>query len=202
MKIKNLIFLILFGTSNAYAQAKPIYFNDKGVTSDPKTATAYGVYGKLSTDELWVLKKYDLYDNVIYTGSFKDELLSQPHGKFTFYNSIAAYNSLNSTNYNNRITDIYVSQKGEFLDGFETGTWFNYFPDGRIMHTSNFKNGKLDGQIRFYTSSGKLVCVGQYKDDLKVGIWYNLEKKQKQIYVNDNLLDVSKLTKLELAAIE
>ena len=84
MKCKLLILLLFVAFSYAFSQAKPIYFNGNKVTTNADEATSYGVYGKLSGQDLWVLKRYDLDDNLMLSGSYKDEQLSKPHGKFIF----------------------------------------------------------------------------------------------------------------------
>ena len=108
MKYKLLIFLCCCTFLQAFSQAKPIYFNGNRITTDAERATSYGVYGKLSGENLWTLKRYDLYDNLMLSGSYKDEQLTIPHGKFIFYGSIFDYNDENFTNFKNAKTDRYI----------------------------------------------------------------------------------------------
>ena len=61
------IFVLLFGVffyCAANAQVAPIYFYGDQVISDSTLATSYGVYGKLSGEELYVLKMFDLENNL------------------------------------------------------------------------------------------------------------------------------------------
>ena len=187
---------------NVFAQMEPIYFDDEGVVNSPKKATAYGVFGKLSNEVLWVLKKFDFDDNLIVTGSYKDELLSTPHGKFVFYNSILEFNYLNNTSYNNRKIDRYVSQRGAFIDGLSEGTWYDYFPDGTVMHYQNYKNGNLDGPFRTFDKKGRVEFMGQYREGERVGTWYDIVKRKKATFENNKLISKERLKREELLSIK
>ncbi len=201
-RIKLILLLVLICTSSIYAQTKPIYFDDNGVVASPQSATAYGVFGKLSDQELWVLKKFDFNDNLMVTGSYKDELLSVPHGKFVFYNSIEDFNYINNGNYNTSKTDRYVSQQGAFVNGMTEGIWYDYFPDGAVMHYANYKEGKLEGTFRTFSKKGKVEFMGQYQDGEKVGTWYDIVKREKIIFENGKTLSNSKLTRAEISSIQ
>lgn len=202
MKFTLLIFFLNCTISQAFSQAKPIYFNGNRVTTDANQATSYGVYGKLSGEELWVLKRYDLDDNLMFSGAYKDEQLTKPHGKFIFYGSIQDYNYQNFTNFKNITTDRYITQQGEYVDGLEEGKWTDYFPDGRLMGYRNFLNGKPDGETAFFNYKGRRMFVGQYKNGMRTGTWYDLKKKVKDVFENDKLISTAKLTKAEILAVE
>lgn len=201
-KYRLLILLLFLGATTAFAQAIPIYFNGNRITTDKDRATSYGVYGKLSSEDLWVLKRYDLDDNLLFSGAYKDEQLTKPHGKFIFYGSIFDYNYQNFSNFKNATTDRYITQQGEYVDGLEQGKWTDYFPDGRIMGYRNYINGKLEGEIVFFNYKGRRMLVGHYKDGLRVGTWYDLKKKIKEVFENDKLISTTKLKKAEILEIE
>lgn len=202
MKFRLLILLGCFAYLNAFSQAKPIYFDGNRITSDKSRATSYGVYGKLSGEDLWVLKRYDLYDNLMLSGSYKDGQLTTPHGKFIFYSSIYDYNYQNFTNFKNPSTDRYISQQGKYVNGLEEGKWIDYFPDGRIKGYLTYAKGKLDGEVKTFSYKGKVLMMGQYKNNLKEGIWYDLKRKTKEVFENNKLISTTKLTKAEILAIE
>lgn len=202
MKVRLVILIMVTTVFQAFSQAKPIYFNGNRITSNADQATSYGVYGKLSEQDLWVLKRFDLYDNLMLSGSYKNEDLTKPHGKFTFYSSIFDYNQDNFTNFKNPKTDRYISQQGEFVDGVEQGKWYDYFPDGKIMGFRNYVDGKLHGEISFYTHKGRRILHGHYRHGLRDGIWLDLKKKVKEVFENDKLISTSKLTRAEILAVE
>jgi len=203
MKFRLLILLLgCFACLNAFSQAKPIYFDGNRITSDKNRATSYGVYGKLSGEDLWTLKRYDLYDNLMLSGSYKDEQLTTPHGKFIFYSSIDDYNYQNFTNFKNPSTDRYISQQGQYVDGLEEGRWIDYFPDGRVMGYRTYVKGKLEGEAVFFNYKGRRILVGQFKDGIKTGTWYDLKRKTKEVFENNKLISTVKLTRAEILAIE
>ena len=202
MRFTLLIFFLIGASLQAFSQVNPIYFNGDRVTTNADQATSYGVYGKLNEQELWVLKRYDLDDNLMFSGAYKDELLTKPHGKFIFYASILDYNYQNFANFKNTNTDRYISQQGEYIDGLEEGKWTDYFPDGRLMGYRNYLNGKLNDETVLFNYKGRRMFVGQYTNGLKTGTWYNLKKKVKDVFDNDKIISTTKLTKAEILAIE
>ncbi|MNJ93106.1 hypothetical protein D3C87_107850 [compost metagenome] len=202
LRYRLLILLLSFFTINVFSQAKPIYFDGNKITADKDRATSYGVYGKLSSEELWVLKRYDLDDNLMFSGAYKDEQLTKPHGKFIFYGSIFDYNYQNFSNFSNPTTDRYITQQGEYVDGLEQGKWTDYFPDGRIMGYRSFVNGKLEGETAFFNYKGRRMLVGQYKEGLRVGTWYDLKRKIKEVFEQDKLISTTKLKRAEILEIE
>ncbi|WP_113664188.1 toxin-antitoxin system YwqK family antitoxin [Pedobacter nanyangensis] len=202
MKYKLLIFFCFGAVLQVFSQAKPIYFNGNRIVSDARQATSYGVYGKLSGEDLWVLKRYDLYDNLMLSGAYKDEQLAKPHGKFIFYGSIYDYNDENFTNFKNAKTDRYITQDGSYVDGLEEGKWTDYFPDGKILGYRTYLNGKLHGDIALFNYKGRREIYGHYKNGLKDGTWYNLKRRTKEIFNEDKLISTSRLTREEIQAIE
>lgn len=202
LKMLLLVALFLMPCTKLFAQAKSIYFSGNRITTNAEQATSYGVFGKLAGQELWVLKRYDLYDNLMLSGSYKDELLSKPHGKFTFYGSISDYNYQNFSGFKNSNTDRYITQQGEYVDGLEEGRWTDYFPDGVVMGYRTYVKGKLNGKVEFFNYRGRRMLTGEYKDDLKTGTWYDLKRKVKEVFNNDVLISSAKLSKAEILAIE
>jgi len=202
LRYKLLVLLLVSIVGNAFSQAKPIYFDGNRITTDKDRATSYGVYGKLSGEDLWVLKRYDLDDNLMFSGAYKDEQLIKPHGKFIFYSSIFDYNYQNFTNFTNPTTDRYISQQGEYVDGLEQGKWTDYFPDGRVMGYRNFVDGKLEGETAFFNYKGRRMMVGNFKRGMKVGTWYDLKRKVKEVFEDDKLISTTKLKKAEILEIE
>lgn len=196
------VFLCFAISLDVFSQATPIYFNGNRVTADKDRATSYGVYGKLSNQDLWVLKRYDLDDNLMFSGAYKDDQLTRPHGKFIFYGSIYDYNYQNFTNFKNQTTDRYITQEGEYVDGLEEGKWTDYFPDGRIMGYRNYINGNLEGEVVSFNYKGRRMLLGHFKDGLKTGTWYDLKRKVKEVYENDKLISSTKLKRKEILEIE
>jgi len=58
-----------------------------------------------------------------------------------------------------------------YKNGKKDGLSKQYFSDGSVKSEVNFKNGKYEGSARYLFPDGKPLLVGQFKDDLKHGLW-------------------------------
>lgn len=195
--IKNIFFfLFIFCAVSGFSQAKPIYFYGDKITTDKDKITSYGIYGKLSTEDIWTFKRFDLYDNLLQTGSYADSLLTTPHGKFIFYADIQAFNNLNLTTYKIKNKFRYTAQEGSFVNGLEQGPWYNYYPDGNILSVQNFKDGKLNGLFVSRDKYGKDIITGKFVDGQKEGEW-RFEKERRLDVFEAGILKSSTYIKKE-----
>ncbi|RZL66906.1 MAG: hypothetical protein EOO93_04655 [Pedobacter sp.] len=175
--MKNIIIIIelILSSYALNAQVKPIYFYGDQLTNDKDKATSYAVYGKVSTDSVWSFKRYDLYDNLLQTGSYSDETLTVAHGKFTFYADIIQFNNVYSERFVIKGKTRFVAQEGNFVNGLEQGKWLVFFPDGNIFSSQEFVDGKLHGKFITYNRYGVEVTNGNFVTGEKHGEWL-LEK--------------------------
>lgn len=51
------------------------------------------------------------------------------------------------------------------------GKWVLYNPQGKVMSSSFYENGKKTGVWMVNHTNGQLYYTGEYKNDKKVGIW-------------------------------
>ncbi len=186
--MKKYLILVVLGIFGLVSKAqKPIYFMGDGVVNDASRATSYGIYGKLSNEEIWVLKRYDLDDNLMQTGSYKDENLTIPHGQFIFYMDLAYFNLLGKENFKLRDKTRFKYQEGSFVDGLEQGTWTLFYPDGNILNIQNYKNGKLDGEFKTLDRYGRVIATGHFVDGKKEGEWITEKGTKIETYEQDVL---------------
>lgn len=157
--------------STLSAQVKPVYFIGDSLTKDSTKATLYGVFGKLDAENLYVLKVYDFYDNLISSGTFKDDSLKVPHGKFSYYDSVYEFNEENGTYYYLKDKDRFLSEQGSFNNGFKTGRWISFYPDGKFFTIVNYVNGLKQGEYKKFDRKGRTLVEGQYLLDLEDGTW-------------------------------
>ena len=176
--------LIFYFTASA--QVKPIYFIGDSITTDKTKATSYGVSGKLSTDTVYRLKMYDLYDNLMQTGSYKDENLTIPHGNFLIYGDIDEFNYEQETTFYVKDKDRFLAEQGDYFDGKKRGRWIQFFPDGKIFRITNYIENFKHGEFKEFNRRGKLVIAGAFKLGLKDGEW-SYQSGKKEIYNNDIL---------------
>ena len=46
-----------------------------------------------------------------------------------------------------------------------------YFPDGKPKQESTYKNGRLEGMVKYFKTSGKLWIKGYYSNDVRDKVW-------------------------------
>ena len=51
------------------------------------------------------------------------------------------------------------------------GKWVLYNPQGKVMSSSFYENGKKTGVWMVNHTNGQLYYTGEYKNDKKIGIW-------------------------------
>jgi antitoxin component YwqK of YwqJK toxin-antitoxin module len=178
------LFLLVCLNFCAYAQVKPIYFRGDMMVKDSTIATSYGIYGKLSNEDLWVIKRYDLYDNLMLTGSYKDEEFNIPHGEFTYYSDVDKFNETNETNFTLKGRTRFIVGRGRFEDGLQTGRWITFFPDEKIRTITTFVKGVKHGPYYEYNRRGKIKVSGNYKLNEKDGKWIENYKQKNDVYQN------------------
>ena len=194
MKIRVWIFLCL-ASLTTFAQVKPIYFYGNKIIADSTKATSYAVYGKLSSENVWVFKRYDLYNNLMQTGAYADSLLTIAQGKFDFYNYIADFNADNYENFKLKGNIIYKTQTGNFVNGMEEGKWLSFYPDGNILTLQNFEGGKANGKFISYNKYGKTMIEGTYKEGKMDGEWVFAKEKRKIVYHMDAIVSSTPIIK-------
>lgn len=188
MKFVVLALLCSF-TLQTYAQVKPLYFFGDNLTTDSTKATAYGVFGKTSDSELWIMRKFDLDNNLLITGTYKDTTLNIPHGQFVYYSAIDFFNQLNNERFAIKDRSRFLSTKGAYEDGVKVGRWIDFFPDGQIRAILTYVKGVKHGGFMVYTRKGELLMSGLYANDQKEGEWIDRRgrKEIKEFYVNGEL---------------
>ncbi|MFD0941000.1 toxin-antitoxin system YwqK family antitoxin [Pedobacter boryungensis] len=184
MKKNILILFSFFAVLSLKAQVAPVYFYGNQVTTDRNKATSYAIYGKLSAENIWTFKRYDLYDNLIQTGSYEDETLSTPHGNFNFYMDIQTFNDFHNTKFKLKGKTRFLSQQGNFVHGVEQGKWMVYYPDGNVLSTQNYVNGELSGESKTFDKFGNVEEGGNYINGKKDGEWISMEGTRKDLYDN------------------
>ena len=58
-----------------------------------------------------------------------------------------------------------------YKNGKKDGVCKQYFTDGTLKSEVNFQNGKYEGPAHFLLPGGKPLLTGQFKNDLKEGLW-------------------------------
>lgn len=56
-------------------------------------------------------------------------------------------------------------EEGYVLDGKKSGSWYNYYTDGRVMAIRNFVDGKVEGIYITIDDRGRIVQQSEYKNN-------------------------------------
>lgn len=64
-----------------------------------------------------------------------------------------------------------ISYEQSWLDGKKEGAFIVYFPDGTILHKSNYKNDKASGKSTDFRKDGSISGSGYYREGWKDGTW-------------------------------
>jgi antitoxin component YwqK of YwqJK toxin-antitoxin module len=163
----SILFVLLFGILTVKAQSYKIYIDNYGAKADSINAKSYMVVTRVS-DTDWLAKQYLMNNIIKCLGTYKDQNLTTPNGKFTYYNQ----NKSQGVDAKNADTINYVQMSGYFIDGLKTGTWTTYFKNGNIEYINNYKNDKLNGLYESYNyDSNTILIKGYYADNKRNGEW-------------------------------
>jgi antitoxin component YwqK of YwqJK toxin-antitoxin module len=188
--IGSMILLAIY-SGRALGQTQIFFTRSKKESDSIRNNTHYRIL-KVS-DSLWEAGEYDLNDTLIDIGTYKDEKLQKPEGKFRIYNYIDPIKKISYDYIKHKADTTYVPGMnylrtvGYFTNGKRTGTWYTYETQGKLVITEVFENDKLNGLYQSYnTETGKVLVEGNYINDLREGNWnmlsYNGDTTQTDIY--------------------
>lgn len=60
----------------------------------------------------------------------------------------------------------------EWKNGEPSGNWKLFYDNGKLRMEATLHNGKLDGKVKSYNYNGELLTEGEYRSDLKNGLWH------------------------------
>ncbi len=146
------------------------------------------VKGKVDGQETDYTESGRVYEEDVYEkGKLKEVKCTGPDGKVLSSTSIRSAGTL--TFYDtlgNKETDGYYSFKGD-----KEGKFTNYFPNGNIRETSQYKGGDKEGPLVHYFASGLVSDSTNYSQDQEQGYFVryfaNGLKKEEGFYVGGSL---------------
>ncbi|ALQ40696.1 phophatidylinositol-4-phosphate 5-kinase [Fusobacterium hwasookii ChDC F174] len=133
---------------------------------------------------------YDENDELIFSATYKNKKIeaeSEVDGTFMKMTYVFEDN-----NFNKGTINLYIDHKSfatvKVKDSLQDGEMKIFYPNGKVMGTSIFKNGKLNGVSKMYYENGKIMTKMNFKDDELEGeaIIYDEDGKilDKQFYKN------------------
>lgn len=197
---KVLVFLLFVLCSfNGFGQVKSVFFDaEDKVTTDSTKAESYAIYGKVTGDSIYIFKKYDLDGYLMVTGSFKDEGLTIPHGKFVYYDWINPYDSFTNHETVARGKERYITLSGNFKNGRREGRWVSYYVNGDVKDVANYKGNLLNGEYKSFEANGNLKESGQFVNNKKEGEWSLKGGLQVVTFKNDKVIATVNKTRKQL----
>ena len=197
MKRITLCFFLLIAGLSSYSQVKSILLDNKDqITKDSTLAITYAVYGKLTGDSLYTFKKFNFDGILLTSGSFRDDKLQVPEGKFVYYAWITPDN--NNVNYSTEINgrERFIELTGIFHNGLRVGRWLSNYPDGKLKQVVTFSQGVAHGAFQYFDEDGKIKEQGLFRAGKKNGTWILNYGKQEDLYDNGKLISSLKGKKL------
>lgn len=199
-KFITLILFVLCSFS-AQSQIRTVYFdaNDK-VTTDSTIAYSYGIYGKITGQDLWMFKKYDIDGVLMVTGAFMDDLLTLPQGKFVYYDWVDPNVDYANQTVIDQGKQRYMRVSGNFVNGLRDGQWISFYENGNVRDIAHYVANSLSGEYKSFDRKGEIIQSGQYLNDKKEGEWILEGGLRVATYQNDKVISVVKKTRRQLKA--
>lgn len=89
-----------------------------------------------------------------------------------------------------------ILQKGFLFEGNRTGSWSEYFPDGKLKSITPFVNDLKEGLFVEFNNSGQIVKRCEYHNDLRHGEYFELnyaQMKESRLYQNGKIEGLVKI---------
>ena len=160
------------------AQTRILELPPYGSTLDSMRNHGHIVIEKLPADSAWMVYEYDTQDSIMTIGTFKDEKLTIPNGKFKYYQYRPSRLEITYDYTLHKADSVIVPAKnsirtvGYYFNGEKTGIWTTFDDFSKKITDEIFEHGKLNGLYQSYNSNtGKVFISGNYVDDMREGNW-------------------------------
>src|ERR1700748_1254668 len=151
-KLFTLLALVI-ATSQLFAQTQKVYLAKSGkFTTNADRASGYLLVQKLSGSEGYMASRYDMSNNLISKGTYKDEGLITPSGKFVYYKKADDGQIFRNAS-NKEESKYYLSSTGYYANGKREGLWTEYAQNGEKTTECNYENGVLNGPYKAFTDN-------------------------------------------------
>jgi antitoxin component YwqK of YwqJK toxin-antitoxin module len=163
--------LIILALNTSAQVHKRFYNKNDNVTKDSTKAVSYSLFQR-QPDSTWSYVKIDKRTNIpIERGSYLDEDLTIPEGKFVYYQTIIEQKRIDD--HHSSIDTVFrAKQTGVFINGQKEGIWISYFTNGQKQFIRTFENNELNGLSEEYLDNGMLFSRSNYIKGLREGDSY------------------------------
>ena len=133
---------------------------------------------------------YDENDELIFSATYKNKKIEAESEVDNSFMKMTY--TFEDSNFNKGTINIYIDKKllatVKVKDSLQDGEMKMFYPNGKVMGNSIFKNGKLNGISKVFYENGKIMTKMNFKDDELEGeaILYDEDGKiiTKQFYKN------------------
>jgi hypothetical protein len=73
------------------------------------------------------------------------------------------------------------SKRVTFRYGNESGSFENYYPNGKVMENGYYTQSKLHGKYKKFYDDGKIMEEGEYQMGKRFGKWYSYDNDGNRI---------------------
>lgn len=170
-----LFILLKFSLCNVCGQIKIINLKSQKEIDSIRNHSHFLI--KRLSDSVWFANEYDLNDTLLTSGTYKDEKLQIPDGKFKIYNFNEPVKHVTYDYVNHKSDTVlipgknYLNTVGYFANAKRTGIWYIYNDSGKLIMDETFDNDKLNGVYRTYSAVGTVYIQGNYINDVRQGDW-------------------------------
>jgi antitoxin component YwqK of YwqJK toxin-antitoxin module len=162
-----------------------------GVFSHGKEKGTFKYYSPATSEFPIIIKEYHSNDGIADVKFYTEKGTLESEGKMNGKKRIGTWLYYHTDGKS-------VMSEENYTDGKLDGEYKTFYPDGSPTETAYYKNGKLEGNYKKYAikghliydfnyrngmlngkaayysrKTGDLIKKGQFKDDLRVGIWEN-----------------------------
>jgi len=137
---------------------------------------------RLNSDSAYSVKQYDMHDTIMVSGTYKDEGLTIPNGKFVYHLKMRISKDVQDVEFLRGIdTNNFIKNVGYFLNGKRTGMWVTYSARGKVSQKCSFVDDIANGPYeQFYDEPFGYRGVGTMVNGVLEGKYY--------VYTDDSLL--------------
>ena len=184
--------LIVF---SAFAQVQKAYVTKDGdFSDDPKKGVAYVIVEKLPGDSAYIMRNYDMNDTILMQGTYKDQFLKIPNGRFIYYyKDHVSTKTISEMKSVIRDTNNYVKKVEYYTNGVRTGVWVEYIARNQKSSEYTYANNQKNGKYKLYYDNLQSWTEGNMVNDLMEGTAYTYRADSLLIsehqYVNNKLVN-------------
>lgn len=156
----------------------------------------YEVKDKLNVSTKWMILLFVLITFTACSTKKKVEVMNKDGKVIESYFVEKKHPEIKTGLYQKYYDDGKLLETSTFVDGKLQGERTLYYPNGNIMQQEHYKDNTFEGKFTAYFENGSLQQEGNYKDNMMDGLWKNYSKENKNMLQNEITLKENKINGL------